>query len=156
MTRRAALLLEVLLSLAIFVGAALAVGGAIRRAASGLSAVRERAEASDLAWSAIARLEAGLATPSSMASDTDASEDKLRGTPGWSLHVETEPTERSGLTLIEVSAHRTTPDGTELDRAVYTARQVIRLSRTSERDSGALFTPVQAEPSPFVNVEPTP
>lgn len=135
MTRRAALLLEVLLSLAIFVAAALAVGGAMRRAGAGLERVRERAQASDLAWSAIARLEAGLATPSSLNGEVKETGKHAVGTPGWSLHIETEPTERTGLTLVEVSALRTTPDGTELDTPVYTARQVVRLSRTPMVDT---------------------
>lgn len=139
MSRRGALLLEVLLSLAIFVGAALAVGGALRRATRGLDVVRERAEASDIAWSAIARLEAGLVTPGALSGVVTESGARPAGIPGWSRRIETEPTERSGLTLVTVEVHRTTPDGTELERPVAIARQVVRLSRVPDVDSAFEF-----------------
>lgn len=151
MRGRGALLLEVLLSLAIFVGAALAVGGALRRATQGLDAVRERAEASDLAWSAIAQLEAGLAAPGSLSGAVGEPGTRPTGVPGWSRRIETEPTERSGLTLVTVEVHRTTPEGTELERPVAVARQIVRLSRVTdvepagessvEPDGSGLFGP---------------
>ena len=118
--RRGVVLLEILLSLAVFVGAALAVGGAVGRAMSSLARAQERTMAADLAWSAVAQVEAGVLTPGAL-------NGPVEGDPAWALDVETTPTAHGSLVLLEVSARRA---GSEA--AVYTARHLVSLRASAE------------------------
>lgn len=118
--RRGVVLLEILLSLAVFVGAALAVSGAVGRTLSSLSRAQERTIAADLAWSAVAQVEAGVLTPAALNGPAELD-------PGWEIAVDTTPTAHGRLVLLEVSVR---PTGSAA--AVYTARQLIALRSLPE------------------------
>lgn len=117
--RRGALLLEVLLSLSLFVMASIAILSVIGDALSRLEQTRERLEASDLAHSAMAALDSGLYEVSALngpvpegglfADDDLDSGGVSRAPEGgdiWALDIESEPSEFDGLSLVTVSVLR--------------------------------------------------
>ena len=81
---RGAILLEVILALSIFVTSGLAILTLVTQSTSRLTAIRDNETAADLARSAMAQIEAGLATPESL----------LGPVPDW---LETE----SGQAMVE-------------------------------------------------------
>ncbi len=64
--QRGAILLEVILALSIFVTSGLAILTLVTQSTSRLTAIRDNETAADLARSAMAQIEAGLATPESL------------------------------------------------------------------------------------------
>lgn len=136
MTRRGAILLEMLLAVAIFAMAGLAIYGALDRAVDGSMSTRERLRGADLAWSAIALMEAGVARPEALEGpitersplwtgpDPGAGVGEPADDRGWSLRIETEPGRFRGTTVVAVTAVRR--DG-ERESDWYTARQLVRL-----------------------------
>ena len=119
MTRRGALLLEVLLSLALFVMASLAILGIVRDAVGRLDDTRARLEAADLAHTAIAAIEAGLFEPTALngpvpqgglLAEDDQDSGGVAAAPNpddlWSLEIETEPSAFPGLAFVRVTAYR--------------------------------------------------
>ncbi|MBL9032226.1 MAG: hypothetical protein JNM80_11040 [Phycisphaerae bacterium] len=135
---RAALLFEVILALAIFVGAGLAILSSIDGALTAQSRARLAARAADLARTAIARIEAGIDTPQTLhgpvrhrSLDPDA-DDAQPADDGWELDIDTTPSSFSGLTHVTVTAKRLTPSGVE--EAAFTLHQLVRL-RAVESDS---------------------
>ena len=141
-TRRAGLLLEVLLALTIFIGAALTILAAVGSASDSLDASRLRQRAMDLARSAIAKIEAGIETAQTLngpvpewrdeEAASEAAVDELPAPSGWELSIVTTPFGSGELTMIEVTASRTTErSGAILASA--TLRQLVRLSQ-AERD----------------------
>jgi len=123
--RRAALLLEVLLALALFVMTALAILSIVRDAVGRLESARERLEAADLARSAMAAIEAGLYRPAALNGPVPveglfAEDDQDSGAvpasspigeagadrPSWTLEIDTQPSEFPGLSLVTVSVLR--------------------------------------------------
>ncbi len=127
MTRRAVLLLEILLSLAVLAAGMLAVGAAIGRTSDTIVDSDERVRAADAAWSAIALIEAGIATPESL-NGTGGSEERAEWEPSWDVRIDTRRSEHAGLTLVVAEVRHRDADG---DRPVYTARQLVRLSSRS-------------------------
>ncbi|GJM19063.1 MAG: hypothetical protein DHS20C14_12760 [Phycisphaeraceae bacterium] len=125
MTRRAVLLLELLLALAVLVASGMAIGAAVGRTTDSLVRADDRTRAADAAWSAIALIEAGIASP-----------ETLNG-PGvdgtlWSLRIETQRTSHEGLVLVTAEAYPADgPAGSDA-RAVATARQYVRLSEVRD------------------------
>ncbi len=136
MTRRGAILLEMLLAVALFAMAGLAIYGALDRAVDGSISTRERLRGADVAWSAIALIEAGVARPESLegpvtersplwsGADPGARVDAAATDRGWSLRIETEPGRFRGTTVVAVTAVR--QEG-ESESDWYTARQLVRL-----------------------------
>lgn len=129
MRRRGALLLEVVLALAIFVGAGLAVLGAVERAVGSAEYVRDLHVAADLARSAISGIEVGLEDPIAMNGPVRSWEEG-EGTGagnGWELRVEVSPAPFDGLTLVAVTAQR---EG-GVRPVSCTLRQLVRLPRSA-------------------------
>jgi hypothetical protein len=132
-TRRGGgILLEVLVSLALFVGAATFTLGATRHAIDGIERMRRRAEAVDLARAKLAELEAGLV---SLADLRDAADgvDRVgsldsREDPVWLVDVTTGRTEFTGLTLVELTIVEVDdPDAPAADQVSVTLRQLMAL-----------------------------
>ncbi len=126
---RAVLLLEVLVSLAILVTMSMAIGAVVGDAGDRLIRSAQRVEAEDLARSALAQIEAGIATPESLSGPVPAwdreaalvelgdelgprSSDEIgldsgsAEPSGWLLEIEAQPSPYDGLTLISVRAVR--------------------------------------------------
>jgi len=115
--RRGAVLLECVLALALFVSAGMAVLALVDGAVRSVERTRDLEAAVDLARSAIAKIEAGIATAEELEGPVPAwrdEEDAAFGdeppTPGpWSLEITTEPALFDGLTRVRVRAIRTEP-----------------------------------------------
>lgn len=141
---RGALLLEVVLALAIFVSAGIAILSLMGGALDSLGALRERVRAADLARSAMARIEAGIADPIALNGPVRAWEDEEGGPgvdmsprgSGWELAIETEPSEFAGLTRVSVTARRTAERSLPTGAASYTLHQLVRLSGKGEDTAG--------------------
>lgn len=102
-TRRAAILLECVLAITIFVTLGLAVLRLADGASEALARAQERQAAADLARSAMARIESGLASPETLhgaVRDEDGREGR------WRLDVSTEPSEFAGLVRVTITASR--------------------------------------------------
>lgn len=138
MTRRGAILLELLLAVVLFAMAGLAIHGALDRALDRSTSTVERMHASDLGWSAIALIETGIARPESLDGPIE-SESPLWFGPdpgagvdvegvgpwsGWELQIDTEPALFRGHVLVSVGVVRRKGDD---ERLWYTARQVVRM-----------------------------
>ena len=122
--RRAAVLFEVLLSIAIFAGAALFTLRAVRQGIGSLDRRQREARALDLAHTAMSLLEAGLidladlreGDPAVLAEALGDQPKRFEDDPTiatWTIDAETRPTEFTGLTLVIVTV---------------TMRQLLRLS----------------------------
>lgn len=134
---RAVLLLEMVLAIALFVSAGLAILALVGQSTDTLRAVRARQHAVDLARSAMARIESGLARPETLngpvrpwiEGDTARGEGEREfvDTPpplgGWELRVESEPSGFPGLVLVSVTARRTETAGAVASS--YTLRQLV-------------------------------
>ncbi len=148
---RGAMLLEVVVALAIFVVAALAVLTAVQRAAAAVVLARDQTHAMDLAASAMAKIEAGIARPETLngpvpawderelgeGSAIDAGEglgpsDFSREPParvsGWELEVRTRGSSFDGLAAVTIVARRRRGGGSESVSASFSVTQFVRLS----------------------------
>lgn len=152
---RGALLMEMMLALAVFVGAALAILSAIGQSASSLAAAKERQRAMDLARSALSRIEAGIDTAETLNGPVpewqdEESTSEFADTPpaptGWELSIRSTPYGGAGrgaagpgggLTLIEVTALRREP-GRAAPSVAVTLRQLVRLGAEAEDRVGDL------------------
>jgi type II secretory pathway pseudopilin PulG len=160
--RRGALLLETMLALAIFVIAAAAVLSLVDGSVTSLRRATMNEQAADLARTAMAKLEAGIATPQGLdgpvypwlheaAERGDAGPaafDEDAQPTGWVLEVDTTPSQFTGLTRVTVRAVRRTGDDREL--ASYTLRQTVRLGSKGEDKAGeadALLDAISGGPS---------
>jgi len=179
MSRHGAILLELMISLAIFVMAALAIGGALRESTGALLRSREQVRAGDLARTAMARIEAGIARPEvingpvrAWGADPDVWEgDELvdpeaslgigapdGGTgasePAWELEVDSQPSRFRGLSIVRVRALRRDPRDPARVIASASLDQLVRL-REAEKDIAGeedeLFADVPTAPA---EVEP--
>jgi Tfp pilus assembly protein PilV len=141
--RRGALLLEALLSLALFSMTALAVLSIVRQSIGRLEDAELRLEAADLARSAMSVIEAGLVEPAAIAgpvpeggllAEADADSGGVDMNPDidseWLLDIETEPSAFDGLTEVAVTARRVSLTGVERTEASFTLRQLVRLDAT--------------------------
>ncbi|MBX3402081.1 MAG: hypothetical protein KF699_01585 [Phycisphaeraceae bacterium] len=153
--RRGALLMEMMLALAVFVGAALAILSAMGQSAASLAAAKERQRAMDLARSALSRIEAGIETAETLNGpvpewqDEDSTaefEDAPPAPTGWELSIRTTPfggagrggaIAGGGLTLVEVTALRRDP-GRAAPAVTVTLRQLVRLGAEAEDRVGDL------------------
>jgi hypothetical protein len=106
------MLFEVMLSVALFVGAAAFCLGATRSVFGALDRAKRQQEAVDLARSKLAELEAGLITLGDLRDEwsgavgsfeSDEELDAPGRRPRWSFDVKTSRTEFRGLTLVELT-----------------------------------------------------
>lgn len=147
--RRGALLMEVVLSLALLVTVGMVVLSAISRSTGGLRLARERQMAVDLARSAMAKLEAGIETTTTLggpvkawSEDTNLAEVSEEGDDtGWELVVETEPSQFDGLTYVTITARRAvvggfSQTGSGNAGASFTLRQLVRVVAKEEDGIG--------------------
>lgn len=133
MNRRAVLLLEILLSLAVLTAGLLAVGAAVGRTTDSIVRADDRTRAADAAWSAVALIEAGIATPETL-NGTAGTDEQTTWRPMWDVQIETQRSEHAGLTVVIAHARRA---GSDAERPVYTARQLVRL--VSRSSAGGAF-----------------
>ena len=131
-TRCGVALLEVMLAIAMLAMAGLVVLGALSDASRRLRSAEIRADAADLAASAFALLNAGLATPDSLdgpvpadgligndgASDSAAAGDIEPS--GWMLVVDTEPAAFDGRVRVQITVARTDASGETQDVLTWT------------------------------------
>ncbi len=116
-TRRGALLLEVLLSIALFAGASAFALGAVGSVFDALDRAKRQQEAVDIATSKMAELEAALINVRDLRSewmgqigtyepnlDFDSFNSSLR----WEIDVQTYPSEFAGLNLVELTVTEVT------------------------------------------------
>ncbi len=142
--RRGGILLEVLLSIAIFAGAASFVLGAVRTAIDAQMRSLAEQQAVDLAASLMAELENGSLTLSDLREGVPrqlGSNEKYRelvderiarGLPGWGVDINTQRTEFAGLTLVEVTVFQLLPDmrgaaSPDDTNVRYTLRQLMKM-----------------------------
>ena len=134
---RAAVLFEVMLSVALFVGAAAFCLGATRSLFWAFERAERRQFASDLARSKLTELEAGLITVQDLRGEWDGGvgshvedadlEGAGRSRP-WRIDIEMSLSEFRGLTLVELTVSEITFD--EDDAAGFTLRQLLALRET--------------------------
>ena len=141
--RRGALLLELLISLVILVGAGLAV---LAMLAQGVRSAREAGEqlrAIDYALSALAKIEAGIETPESLdgeipvwvdeeATTGAAFDESIPEPSGWRLEIDSSRAGHADLTVVTVRAVRERATG-EIS-ARFTASEFVRFSSTDPAD----------------------
>lgn len=159
MTRRGALLLEVLLSVALFVIASLAILSIVREAVGRLEDGRDRLAAADIAHSAMAAIDAGLYEPSALDgpfpttglfSDEEILSGSVAAAPdpgsGWVLEVESERSQFPGLTMVEIAVRRddardTTVRSLDDPAPVYALRRLVALGDDEDTDTDAVAPP---------------
>jgi len=135
-TRRGSLLFEMVIALGIFAASAITISGVVVRAAQTVEAGRTRAEADDLARSALTLIQVGVISPE--AADR-LGEHELRGLvaadelsvgldtaaePRFEITIETQPTDWRSLTMVAVSVSE---PGSE--RTLARTRGLVDLSR---------------------------
>lgn len=156
--RRGALLLEAVLAVSIFVAFSIAILGLVGDSASALARARDETRAADLARSAIAKLEAGIANARTLAGPVprweedpttregdDASGPEGEGggfsdappTPSlWELQIETDRSPFEGLTHVTVRAFKRASPDSDRTVASYTLRQLVRITADAEDRAG--------------------
>jgi len=132
--RRGGILLEVMVSMAIFIAAAAFVLSATRNVFSGLERSMRDQQAVDLARSKMAELDAELVSIMDLrdgvirsVGSIEAYRDEdgpVDSRPAWIIEVSTERSEHANLTLVELTVRE---DRVGEDAARYTLRQLIRL-----------------------------
>jgi type II secretory pathway pseudopilin PulG len=130
MTRRGAILLEAIISVAIFVAAAITLIGILSQSSAVASRARDEQIASDLCRSALVELALGVRTPESLIGpvrppdeDTGIFEDAKPADPVWELAISTEPSQFPGLIRVAVEAVKVGPRGDR--RTIATLRQLV-------------------------------
>jgi hypothetical protein len=144
MTRRGGVLFEIVLSVAIFVGAATFVLAASRNVVDALDRAQREQEAMDIARSKLAEIEAGLTVVADLrdgrldrVGSIELEPLRLRRddttTPPWTIDVQTGRTDYADLTLVEITVAEDVPGlpgmiepGAPTPISV-TLRQLIRL-----------------------------
>lgn len=146
---RAAILLETLVSLAILVMCAMAVLSTLGSATRSLELTRETARAADLARSAIALMEAGIATPeqldghvpagglgSSWGEESGEFDDSPPEPSPWVLSVEATPSQFRGLSIVSVRASRLVGDREQ--PVGFAMTQLVALASKEDDTAGEL------------------
>ncbi len=144
--RRGALLLEVLLSIALFAGTAAFTLGAANSVFDALDRAKREQEAIDIARSKMAELQTGMITVRDLRSewsgdigsfqpevDFDSFDSGLR----WTIDVQTSPTEFTGLSLVELTVSEFEEQSLDQGgRAAvsFTLRQLLPLSEEDAQD----------------------
>lgn len=141
--RRGALLLELLIALAILVGAGLAVLGMLAQGVRSAREANESLKAIDYALSALAKIEAGIETPESLDGEIPAWVDEqatlgaafdesIPEPSGWRLEIETSRAGHADLTVVSVRAVRERSPGKIGAR--FTASEFVRFSSLDPDD----------------------
>lgn len=148
MNRRAAVLLEIMLALSLLIAAGIAITATLDRSSAGMTIARDHFVATELARSAMSKIEAGIENMQNLngpvpvwtePEDTEGGtvgskfDDALPSPSGWELEVKTEPSGHEGLVLVIIRAVRKTAGDRE--SASCTLRQLIRLRTKAEPDS---------------------
>ena len=118
---RGAILLEVMLSIALFTGAALFALRAMGSAFEALDRSARQQQALDLATSTFAQLEVGLINLSDLREgdatnvtstnqEGDVNAELGEFMPRWGVEVQTQPTEFEGLTLVIITVREEPPE----------------------------------------------
>jgi hypothetical protein len=132
--RRGAMLLEVMLSLALFVGAATFCIAVTRSLFSSLDQAGRRHFAADIARSKLAELEAGMTSIQDLRGEwrgnvgsrsRDASALGQTAAPRWQLDVRTSPSPFRGLALVELTVSE--DPAVAPDPVGFTLRQLMAL-----------------------------
>jgi len=134
---RGAILLEVMLAIGLFVGAAAFCLGVTRNLFAALDRADRRKLAIDLARSRLAELEAGLVNVQDLRGEwsggvgsrpDDAELIATESGPRWEIDAVTTRTEYPGLSLIELTITAVPPDGVLESHVVsFTLRQLVAL-----------------------------
>jgi hypothetical protein len=116
----------------------MAVLAMVDHAVDSVAITRDAEQAADVARTAMARIEAGLATPETLNGPLKSWEE---GAPSgsWSLEVQTEPSQFEGLTKVSVRAFKQAAAGSDQELASYTLHQLVRLT---EKDDNPGAEPV--------------
>jgi hypothetical protein len=138
-------LLEVMLAVALFVAAGLAVVSATDRASMASEHARLAVRAGDLARSALGLIEAGLATPESLhgpvrswrslsgpIDEGPVVEGPNPDERGWELVISTEPLAQDGLVKVAVEARLLSETG-----QVRVSRRLVQIVPTRRAGGGA-------------------
>ena len=132
MTRPGAVLLEVMLALALFVGAGAFCLAAVKSVFGALDRAERRSFAADLARSKLAELEAGMVAMQDLRGEWSGSvgslarDDAFDEPAQWTIDVETDRTQYTGLTLITL----TVSDASGPRPVTFTLRQLVALRAT--------------------------
>ncbi len=133
--RRGAVLLEVIISMAVFVAAAAFVLRATGSVFDALDRSRRDQAAVDLAVSTMAELEAGIINLRSLRSGQTMGlrgptheEDRRNGDGPWRLEIETSRSEHPGLTLVELTVLEDFAPTDERRPTEYTIRRLLPVS----------------------------
>lgn len=144
---RGVLMLEVMVALALIVVVGLVVLAAVSQSTGALRDAREKQVAVDLARSAMARLEAGVDSTTTLSGPVKAWMEDVNlaevsdnaDETAWELVVETEPSTFDGLTYVSITARKTLArdDGAAGGGSnAYTLRQLVRLAEKQEDGIG--------------------
>ncbi|MCH8822276.1 MAG: hypothetical protein IH984_02095 [Planctomycetes bacterium] len=161
-SRRGALLLEVLLSIALFSGTAAFTLGAANSVFDALDRAKREQEAIDIARSKMAELQTGMINIRDLRSDwsgdigsykADADFDSLESSLRWTIEVQTSPTEFIGLSLVELTVSELEeqfPDQGRRAVISFTLRQLLPLSQEDieEYQVDEILEGLPEEPSP--------
>lgn len=151
------MLLEVLLSLALFVVTSLMLLSIVGDSIDRLRRSRDLLNAADHARNAMSLIESGIARPETLHGAIEAGRGRgeaesadpsmvgfdpddapggaWAGPPTWALDIETETTTTPGLTLVRVRAYRIDADGSEIEgEAGFTLRQLVRLGGADQAE----------------------
>jgi type IV secretory pathway TrbL component len=144
---RGGILFEVLLSVALFVGAAAFALGCVKSVFSALQRARREQEAVDLARSKMAELEAGLITLAdlrgqpidavgSMSSSAMSAGGSIGAHPRWIADIKTHRSEFTGLSLVELTVRESDQSGGgDSEVMSFTLRQLMPLGRGDAEES---------------------
>ena len=134
--RPGAVLLDVLLSIAVFVTAGTAILSLTGRSLTNLERAHLRQQACELARTGMSRLEAGLDTPRTLNGQVKFEDGSSLPGGRWELHVETDQSPLPGLAAVAVTARRLEEGKSEAVIASYTLRQLVRLGGRPEDKPG--------------------
>lgn len=152
--QRGSVLLEVIASIALIVMCGVTILGAIGQASHSFDVMRERSTAADLTRSAMAKLEAGIVSTTSLDGPVerwefqeDSGAEAMGEMPsaggtaamddtGWELEVDVYPSQFPDLSVVTISAVRV-PTGLVGERRVlHTLTQLVRLGSLEEDIAG--------------------
>jgi len=141
---RGGILLETLVSLALFAGAASFALASMRSVIQANDLAERRAQAVDLARTKMAQLETGMISLLDLRNENAAeagsdsrsfSDESMSDGPRWIVEIDTEPSEYTGLTLVilTVKENGEHPAYVGSDRAAaYSLRQLVALRGAAE------------------------
>lgn len=145
---RGGVLFEVMLSVALFGGAAAFTLASVRTVLAALERSAKQQQAVDLACSTLARLEAGLTSINQLRGEHELNagengwggggDGEAEASTRWRWNAAVQPSAFTGLTLVELTVEEVSPAATSeaMEPMRYTLRQLVRL-RPEEFDAAA-------------------